>query len=332
MKRERLSIAMCTYNGARYLQEQLDSFKSQTRMPDELVVCDDASKDETVEIIEAFASEVSFNVRVFANERNLGSTKNFERAISLCKGDIIFLSDQDDVWLPVKLARIEALMTKSPDTAGVITDALIVNESLKPLGFSFWRATKFGRGQQKRAMKGKLGTLVKHFNSSFSGATFAFRTELRDLVLPIPAYWTHDAWIVLMVAALKKLVVLPEPLNLWRQHENQQVGSWTKKGFSEMRELSFRKDITRDADLAIRQLESARERIDAMDICDQKEKEILAQLLLRLQEKSLHLRARSQMATARSKRLPAIAHEFASMRYNRYSSGFKSAARDFFIP
>lgn len=332
MKRERLSIAMCTYNGARYLQEQLDSIRTQQRLPDELVVCDDGSSDGTRPIIEAFAEEASFSVRLFINEKNLGSTRNFEQAIGLCEGDIIFLSDQDDVWLPVKLARIEALMTKAPDAAGAITDAQIVNESLKPLGFCFWQATKFGRGQQKRVMKGELGALLKHFNSSFSGATFAFRTELRDLVLPIPAYWTHDAWIVLMVAALAKLVVLPEPLNLWRQHENQQLGSWSKKGFSEMRELSFRKDISRDAVLAIRQFESARERIDAMDICDQKEKEILAQLLSRLQEKSLHLRARSQMATARIKRLPAIAHELASMRYNRYSSGFKSAARDFFIP
>src|SRR4030095_14430308 len=87
-----VSIALCSYNGERYLQEQLDSIAGQSRLPDELVVCDDRSLDETAEIIRAFASKVPFPVRLTINERNLGSTKNFEKAISLCRGDIILLS------------------------------------------------------------------------------------------------------------------------------------------------------------------------------------------------------------------------------------------------
>ncbi|MBC7931137.1 MAG: glycosyltransferase, partial [Rubrivivax sp.] len=98
--RTRLSIAMCTYDGGRYLAEQLASIAAQTRAPDELVVCDDRSRDETTSIVRRFAETAPFPVRLYVNEQNLGSTRNFEKAIGLCEGELIALSDQDDVWLP----------------------------------------------------------------------------------------------------------------------------------------------------------------------------------------------------------------------------------------
>src|SRR4051794_15860948 len=94
------SVAMCTYNGARFIGAQLASVAAQTRTPDELIVCDDRSTDETVAIVQKFADSAPFRVRLHVNEENLGSTKNFERAVSLCEGDLIALCDQDDVWLP----------------------------------------------------------------------------------------------------------------------------------------------------------------------------------------------------------------------------------------
>lgn len=100
-----ISVAMCTYNGSAFLQEQLDSIAAQTRLPDELVICDDGSSDSTVDIVERFAHGVSFRVQLFRNPQNLGSTRNFEQAMRLCTGDLIALSDQDDVWMPEKLAR-----------------------------------------------------------------------------------------------------------------------------------------------------------------------------------------------------------------------------------
>ena len=86
----KISIALCTYNGAKFLQEQLDSIAFQTRIPDEMIICDDQSKDSTLEILKNFVSKASFPVRLFLNEKNLGSTKNFGKAIGLCTGDIIF--------------------------------------------------------------------------------------------------------------------------------------------------------------------------------------------------------------------------------------------------
>jgi len=111
--RATVSVALCTYNGAAYLGEQLDSIVAQSRPPDELVVCDDGSTDGTVGLLQAFVPEAPFPVRLYRNERNRGFAKNFERAISLCTGDFIALSDQDDVWKPEKLARLATALAKA---------------------------------------------------------------------------------------------------------------------------------------------------------------------------------------------------------------------------
>lgn len=105
-----LSVAMCTYNGEEYLWEQLLSIAEQTRLPDELIVCDDSSTDTTLQILNEFQKMAPFSVRIYCNEAKLGPSKNFEKAITLCSGDVIALSDQDDVWLPRKLERLEKLL------------------------------------------------------------------------------------------------------------------------------------------------------------------------------------------------------------------------------
>src|SRR5215510_13144854 len=101
----KISIAMCTHNGAPYLAEQLNSILAQTRLPDEVVVCDDCSSDNSRAILESFASKAPFLVSLQFNEQRLGSTKNFEKTIELCQGDVIALCDQDDVWSIEKLAQ-----------------------------------------------------------------------------------------------------------------------------------------------------------------------------------------------------------------------------------
>ena len=103
----KISIAMCTWNGISYLPSQLDSIAKQTRRPDELVICDDASRDNTIVLLRSFAVTANFPVHIIENPARLGSTANFSKAISLCQGDVIVFSDQDDVWQIEKLAMIE---------------------------------------------------------------------------------------------------------------------------------------------------------------------------------------------------------------------------------
>src|ERR1051326_2811088 len=134
----KISVAMCTFNGEPYLQEQLNSFARQTRPPDELVICDDRSSDETRTISDSFARTAGFPVIVAGNEQTFGSPRNFEQAVSRCSGDIIALSDQDDVWLPAKLALLEAQFGKSARVGLVFSDAEVVDQDLRPTGRRMW--------------------------------------------------------------------------------------------------------------------------------------------------------------------------------------------------
>ena len=222
----KLSIAMCTYNGAAYLSEQLESIAAQTRLPDELVVCDDRSSDGlTCEIVKAFANQVQFPVRLFVNRKNLGGKKNFQKAIGRCQGDIVFFCGQDDVWKQNKLARIEAVFSSAPEVGLVFTDAEVVSEDLHTLVDSLVENSDFGTESQALIKKGQALRVFLQGNV-VTGATMAFRACLRPFVLPIPGdtILQEDAWIALIIAAVAPVVFLKEPLIKYRQHVGQQIG------------------------------------------------------------------------------------------------------------
>src|SRR5215210_4863730 len=156
----RVSVAMGTYNGAAHIRQQLDSIATQTRLPDELVVSDDNSRDRTLDEARTFAQTAPFTVHVFANDRTLGSRKNFERAISLCSGDLIACCDQDDIWLPDKLRAGQSVLESAPGTGLVFTDAHMVDETLRPLGYRLWESARFGRRQQRMLRNGRALNLL----------------------------------------------------------------------------------------------------------------------------------------------------------------------------
>ena len=167
----RISIAMATYNGAAHIQQQLESFLSQTYPPDEVVVCDDCSTDETIEILESFRESAPFTVAIHRNEKNLGYTKNFEKALQNCSGELIFLSDQDDVWFPNKVERVTDVFLAHPDKLLVIHDGELVDENLVSHGASKLRQIKKGYGTDK---------------SFVTGALTATRSSFLPYIIPIP--------------------------------------------------------------------------------------------------------------------------------------------------
>ncbi len=173
----KISVAMCTYNGALYLAEQLKSIANQTRLPNELIVCDDGSTDDTLSILKKFNESSPFTVKMYCNRLRLGPTKNFEQAIQLCNGDIIFLSDQDDVWLPGKLEKLMKVFEDYPKAGYVFSDALVVDNELNPLGYTMWERILFTGRQRLRFKKGhQLEILLKH--NVVTGATMAFRGQV----------------------------------------------------------------------------------------------------------------------------------------------------------
>lgn len=128
----KISIAMAAYNGSAFIRDQLDSFVTQTRRPDEIVICDDGSTDGTEQVVAEFAATAPFEIRFSPNPQRLGYTGNFERAIGLCSGDIIFLSDQDDVWFPEKIATVVQRFEDDPDALVLVNDQLMTDGALRP--------------------------------------------------------------------------------------------------------------------------------------------------------------------------------------------------------
>jgi glycosyltransferase involved in cell wall biosynthesis len=231
---DRLSVALCTYNGARFLDAQLESYLEQTRRPDELVVCDDGSTDDTLALLNRFASRAPFPVRIFQNEARLGPTKNFDKAIRLCTGDVIATSDQDDIWLPDKLALSLAGFDASPRPGLVFTNAEIVEEDLRSRGHAMWDVVQFGPRARQQMRRG-LAFQVLLRQWVVTGATMVFRAELRPYLLPIPAAWVHDAWIALIVSAVAPVAMVERSTVKYRQHPNQQIGG-KKLGWRELYE------------------------------------------------------------------------------------------------
>lgn len=197
---------MATYCGAAFVGEQLESIANQTRPPDELVVSDDCSPDETVEIVERFALEAPFPVRILRNPENVGFSRNFARALAGASGDLVFLSDQDDIWLPDKIERVVAELDRSPLCLALIHDQRILDQNTSEV----FNQTYFDN-------QSALGLAEKEL---VSGNFTALRRELLDILQPFPQEVSYDFWIARVADRLGCRMVLREPLQLYRRHSS----------------------------------------------------------------------------------------------------------------
>jgi Glycosyl transferase family 2 len=232
-----ISVAMCTYNGGRFLKEQLESINAQTLLPDELVVCDDGSSDDTPSILQKFAESAPFQVRIFRNGQNVGSTKNFQRAIELCQGELIALCDQDDVWESQKLRTLHDQLTRS-GAGGVFSNAELIDGNSQLMGRRLWQSIYFTLIEQQQWLDDHcLACLLK--KNVATGATMLFRSDLRSSLLPVPDGWIHDAWFAWMLILHSKLELVSEPLLRYRVHAEQQLGvSTTTPDFRQKIEMA----------------------------------------------------------------------------------------------
>jgi glycosyltransferase involved in cell wall biosynthesis len=223
----RLSVALCTYNGSRFLEKQLNSVLNQTIAVDEIIICDDNSSDETIKIINIYQDKNPGLIHLFQNKPGLGTIKNFEKAIYKTTGDLIFLSDQDDIWYPEKVEKSINFFKKNQKCVLLFSDGdLIDHEDLKIAG-SLW--TKWGFDDEKKSLwsnnKLAFNSLVKGDNK-ITGATVCFKASLKNKIYPIALpldYW-HDGWLGTHAAAVEGLFFINEPLIKYRVHDSQQVG------------------------------------------------------------------------------------------------------------
>jgi glycosyltransferase involved in cell wall biosynthesis len=324
-KRASISIALCTYNGARFLEAQLDSFLAQTRLPDEVVACDDGSTDDTLAILERFEKCAPFPVRIVRGEGRLGSTKNFEKVIGLCTGDLIATSDQDDVWMPDKLALSEAAIAIELGRGLIFTDADVVDENLDPLGHTMWDAMRFSHEGRRRVRQGlAFEMLLRQW--LVTGATMMFRSEYRPFIFPIPENWVHDGWIAFIIAALAPLGFVERSTVKYRQHAAQQIGgkklTW-RETYRRAREVGppqFRLDYQRFL-LAQERLRSLAARVRD------------PRFLSLVGKKVEHQRRRLAIveASSRWKRVIWTLGEMGHGGYTRYSPRFTHFIKDMFF-
>ncbi|MCB1038296.1 MAG: glycosyltransferase family 2 protein [Acidimicrobiales bacterium] len=221
-------MALCTYQGAAWLEEMLESIAAQTRLPDELVIQDDASTDATAEVVAAFARTAPFPVRFEVNDRRVGSTANFERVLERTTGSFVALADQDDRWYPEKLDHLVRILDDDPILTLTFSDAELLDADGAPTGARLWRQRRIhhllaaheivpGPQFARRALS--------------TGCTMVVRRRVLDAALPFPqclddpvAPMRHDRWLSLVAAAVGTVRAVPEPLLGFRVHPDQQTG------------------------------------------------------------------------------------------------------------
>jgi glycosyltransferase involved in cell wall biosynthesis len=316
-----ISVAMCTFNGARYLGEQLASIAAQTLLPDELIVCDDRSSDETLTILENFARSSMFPVRLFVNDENLGPAKNFEQALRLCRGELIAFSDQDDIWYPRKLAQLVGILDQDATLGGVFSDGTLMDESSNRVNGQLWERVHYHPPSHSLHVEQSLANCLLKRNV-VTGATLMIRASMQNLALPVPDPWMHDGWIAWMLLLHSGIAAAPEPLIAYRIHGAQHAG--LSRG-SVLERIEYARQVRRRECLpTASQFEALRAHLAQHPGCHREE------LQVRVQEKIAHLRRRVNLPRSL---FPRMCRILAGWRqYQLYSGGLATMLKDLLIP
>ena len=302
----------------------MESIAAQTRLPDEVIVCDDGSNDGTLDIVAQFAINAPFKLEYSKNPSRLGVIKNFERAISLCTGDIVFLCDQDDVWLPQKIATMMPPFLADEKIGLVFSNAFLTDSKLNRFGYTLWDTFRFDKNGQQ-ALKGDEAISFLIRSNVVTGSAAAFRSSLRNKLLPFPDALTHDAWLAIVAATMSQIETVDVPLILYRQHEKNVVG---------VKRLSFLGRIFRarqtapdSFDVEIAQNSELYRQLQVM-----KASKVTTKDLHEIQDKIRHLKARKAVFYCNfAGRTRIVFRELVAIRYHRYSRGWQSAFSDLML-
>ena len=207
------SVAMATYQGMPYIRQQLRSILLQLSSEDEIVISDNGSTDGTVEYLQSEA-QMDSRIRLFSVPAPQGVLPNFQNALQQCRGEVIFLSDQDDIWKPGKMDRISSLFTSNPGLLAIQGDAELIDEDNRITAPSFYALRKCGPGVWKNFRK-----------NTWQGCSMAVRRKLLEAVLPFPKRIPmHDMWIGLLAELAGEVQFLPEVLTSYRRHADNTSG------------------------------------------------------------------------------------------------------------
>ena len=218
-----ISVALCTFNGERYLPQQIASILAQRPLPREIVVSDDGSSDGSVDIVMRALEGSPVSLVLLRNATPLGVSANFEQAIRATSGDLVALSDQDDVWHPDRLATMVAAFESDDALELSFSDATLVDAAGAPFGEGLFDALAVSESERSALIGGDaFGALLRR--NVVTGATVMFRRRLLARALPLGAGWVHDEWLALIAAATSRPLLINEQLIDYRQHGDNQIG------------------------------------------------------------------------------------------------------------
>lgn len=310
-----ISVAMTSCNGAAFVAEQLASIRAQSQPPTQVVVCDDRSDDDTVEIVTTALAGAPFDVEVVQNRERLGVVPNVAQAISRATGDVIVLADHDDIWRPYKLARLAERFRAKPKVDAVFSNAMIIDRHSRPTGQSLWSQVGFSPKQHARWRADPLAVLMR--GNVVTGAALAFRTSMRDLVLPIPPHGWHDLWIAYLTAATSQIEALDEALLSYRIHDRNTAGLPS----SRWRELNRRLTRPEERYDNLMQMEALIRRLEERGWSATTE-------VGRLRAKARHQQFRVGLPANRVPRAAAVLGGVIDGSYGQFSAGPSSALFD----
>jgi glycosyltransferase involved in cell wall biosynthesis len=249
-------VAIVTFNGLKYLPQQLESITSQSRQLVHIVISDDRSTDGTWDYLQTWAASSPIPVTLLRNEKQLGLSGNVEQAIKSVEADLIFTSDQDDVWVADKVKTVAAIFESDAQIQLVHTDAILVDADGIDLGTRLFSALELSHGELETIRSGNAFQLYCRRNV-VTGATTAFRRSLLDIALPLSPTFVHDAWLAFLASATGKVHLLEAPLIAYRQHGSNLIGAKKLSRSAKLRRLWW--DMNRPTALRL-QLEQAESR------------------------------------------------------------------------
>ena len=326
MNKMRISVALATYQGERFLREQLDSYLCQTRPPDELCVSDDGSGDGTIRIIEEFHRRAPFPVRLVAPAERLGTNGNFEHAATNCTGEVILFSDQDDVWLKSHIEELVTPIEADERIMAVASNSTYVNEQLVPTGVDTQQSERFSnamRDSTRRMSRNQFRHVLQHRISAGHG--MAFRACILPLLVPFSRNWIYDQWVFILAAAAGSVTYGTMPLTLHRQHERQDVANrkvdlrdWAGRSANRSEESECKdEEKWRELLTRVREHPSLVNAPDAVEYALEQKLDFVAR------------RARIRRS-ALPARLALTTRELITGRYHRWGRGMLTFARDLY--
>ncbi len=316
-----ISVALGTHNGARFLEEQLISILEQSMPPAQIVLSDDASSDDTVEVAERVVAEHRGTVRldVLRNPTALGVTANFAQAIAATTGDLVALSDQDDLWMPHRLETMAARFADRPNLTLLHGDARLVDAEGQPLEQTLLGAIEFTPAERAAYREGRVFDSLLRRNL-VTGATTMFRRSLLEIAAPLPPEFVHDEWLGIIAAATGEVDVYPEPLGDYRQHGGNQIGAKRLSLLGKARRMleprgARNERLERNSAILLERIET-----------------IAPEHLPAVREKYEHERVRNAFPASRWARLGPVLREARTGRYALSARGRADIVRDLLQP